>query len=176
MRQTNLEIFKSRVPKAFGGSRLKSHAKVKRPLATKQPLHLVVKSSYATGARSMLRKRNASRIEAIIRSQARLKGLRVYHFVNVGNHLHLVLRVDHRSLQTGRRAYRAFIRAVTGLIARHVLGAERGAAQGAKFWQARPFTRIVTWGRDYLGLSGYMLKNQLEAIGFVKSSLATETG
>jgi len=128
----------------------------------------------------MLRPRNADRIETIIRRQARLKGLRVYHFVNVGNHLHLVLRVDHRRLTTGRRAYRAFIRAVTGLIARHVLRAERGAAKAVKFWQARPFTRLVSWGRDYVRLSGYyMAKNSLQALpawGFEKAPLAFETG
>jgi len=38
-------------------------------------------------------------------------------------------------------------------------GKRKGNAKGIKFWQARPFTRLVTWGRDYNFVSRYMEKN-----------------
>lgn len=154
----NLELFKIRTTRQFGGSLLKGHAKVRRPLATKNAIHLVLKSQLACGARSLLNPRNAAAVERIVRKHAGQSGVRVYHYVNVGNHLHLVIRLGRQT------SYRRFIRSITGLIARQVLRAERGRARGLKFWQARPFTRIVSWGRDYVRLRGYMEKNRTEAL------------
>lgn len=153
----NLELFKNRTPRQFGGMLLKGNAKCRRPLSTKNAIHLVLKSKVAFGARSLLSPRNAAAVESIIRKRAGRGGVRIYHFVNVGNHLHLVVRLGKQ------RSFPSFIRSVTGLIARHVLGAERGRARGVRFWQARPFTRIVSWGRDYIRLRGYMAKNEAQA-------------
>ena len=150
-------LFDSKVPKMFGGSLQKSHPKVKRPLTKKQTIHLVLKSEYAMGARSMLQKRNSDYIGKLIRDKAKRCCIRIYHFVNVGNHLHLVIKLDDLN------GFAPFIRSITGLIARHVLKAQRGAAQGLKFWIARPFTRIIAWGRDYKHIKNYMTKNANQA-------------
>lgn len=107
----------------------------------------------------MLHPHHARFIRQCVQKQAQRSGLRVYHFVNVGNHLHLVVRIH------DRRRYRIFIRSLTGLIARKVLGVERGKAGSASkktracFWLKRPFTRIASWGADYNGLGRYLLKN-----------------
>ncbi len=167
------------VAKQFGGALLKGNPKEKRPLTLKTPLHLVLKSQKAFGPSSMLAKAHAKKIDQLVRKQASACGVKIYHFVNVGNHLHLVVRLQ------DRRLYRVFIRAVSGLIARQVLGTERGPqaeaqqpssdveviteensetkTQKTQFWVARPFTRLVTWGADYKGLTGYMKKNQAQA-------------
>ena len=148
---------------AFGGSNLKSNPKTARPIALKSTMHLIMRSSFATGSRSFLNR--ADGIAAVIELQARRFGIRVYDLANAGNHLHLVIKVP------SRRAFRGFLRAVTGLIARKVLGAERGSAwKGTKFWDARPFTRIVAWGRDYTQLRNYLFLNRVEAIGFDRLS------
>ena len=159
----------------FGGALLKGNPKEKRPLTLKTPLHLVLKSQKAFGPSSMLAKAHAKKIDQLVRKQAAACGIKIYHFVNVGNHLHLVVRLQ------DRRLYRVFIRAVSGLIARQVLGTERGPQVEAQetsadievisetktkktqFWVARPFTRLVTWGPDYKGLALYMKKNQAQA-------------
>ncbi len=158
----NFELFKDKIPKFFGGRLLKGNAKRARPLSTKHAIHLVLKSDLARGSRSFLGGKNVKRIDAIVRAQAKKAGVRIYHFVNVGNHIHLVIRLH------SRRSYALFIRPVTGLIARQVLGAERnspqiGSLSGNKFWQARPFTRLVNWGRDYDRIKGYMEKNRTQA-------------
>lgn len=148
--------------RCFGGSLLKGNAKTKRPLSTKSAVHLVLKSAYATGSRSMLQRQNSQRIDRILRHQAKTAGVRIYHLVNAGNHLHLVVRIQ------SARLFARFLRSITGLIARHVMRRERGAARvsetptraGAGFWVARPFTRLVTWGRDYRNVSAYMDKNR----------------
>ena len=136
---------------------LKSNPKAKRPISTAEAIHLVLKSQHATGKHSMLHSYNAKKIEAVIRSQAKFWGLKVYHYVNVGNHLHLVIKLNNR------RSFNPFIRAITGLIARHVLNAERGSAKEVQFWVARPFTRIINWGKDYLNINKYMQKNKGQA-------------
>jgi hypothetical protein len=39
-----------------------------------------------------------------------------------------------------------------------------------QFWDARPFTRLVPWGRAYRAVTHYLALNSLEAIGFTKST------
>jgi REP element-mobilizing transposase RayT len=164
--------------KSFGGSRLNSHPKTARPLSTKNPIHLVLKSEIAKGSQSFLKGSHAPKIDGIIRKQANTSGIRLYHFVNVGNHLHLVIKTPNR------RAYNRFIRATTGLIARLLLRKERGPEREQKthrrstgaFWVARPFTRIASWGREYLFLKSYMVKNRIQALdGFFDARIFNET-
>jgi len=160
--------------KVFGGSLSKGNPKGRRPLASKAPLHLVLKANRGFGARSMLHPDHVKKVNACVRKQADATGIRLYHFVNVGNHLHLVVKIH------DRKQFRVFILAVTGLIARQMLGAERGPGKlgrgfgagtgdrvglakteaAAGYWIRRPFTRVASWGRDYNGLGQYMLKNQ----------------
>lgn len=177
---------------AFGGSALTSHPKTARPIATQSALHLVLRSTQATGARSFLKR--AREVEKLVKQQATRVGIRVYDFANAGNHLHMVVRVP------SRRIYRRFVRAVTGLLARKTLGKERGVAvtgassvktkssspmpsnemsakrgrqptreappPSTRFWDARPFSRVVTWGKDYAQVKNYLCLNRIEAVGF----------
>jgi REP element-mobilizing transposase RayT len=145
----------------FGGSLLKGNPRDARPLAAKRPIHVVMRSSLACGPLSLLSPVRAKRIEATVRGLAKAKGIRLYRYANAGNHLHLLV------LAPTRPAFKAYLRALTGIVARITLSAQRGSAQGKKFWDARPFTRIVEWGRDFRGVAGYLLRNTLEAIGFI---------
>ena len=43
--------------------------------------------------------------------------------------------------------------------------------KGQAFWEQRPFSRILNWGRDYQSCCSYLLRNTLEAIGFTKYRL-----
>ncbi len=168
-KSTQLSFFNDKVPKYFGGKFLKGNPKRKRPLSTKHSLHLILKSEQAIGSRSMLQKRNIQTVDRILRKQAKKFGVKIYHLVNVGNHLHLVIRITNRDLYTN------YIRSVTGLIARHVTNKQRGTATVAvtpssnfaetpKFWVARPFTRLINWGRDFKRIHNYMNKNHREGL------------
>jgi hypothetical protein len=53
------------------------------------------------------------------------------------------------------------------LIARLILKAEKGASKSIQFWDKRPFTRILEWGKDFNVISSYLLQNILEALGFI---------
>ena len=91
---TQLSMLKDKVLKHFGGNLLKGNAKSARPLSTKEAVHLVLKSTQAIGTKSMLHTYNVNKINNIIRTHAKLCRIRIYHFVNVGNHLHLVIKLD----------------------------------------------------------------------------------
>jgi REP element-mobilizing transposase RayT len=147
----------------FGGSALSGHPREKRPLCTKRPIHLVLHSKMATGPLSM--SRFAPQIAGLLEAHAQKCGVKIYNYANGGNHLHLIVKIASHAL------FAKFLRAVTGLIARLVLTAEKASAKlkGAeKFWSARPFTRVAAWGRAYEQLRSYVTLNQLEALGFVK--------
>ncbi|MBK7961291.1 MAG: transposase [Bdellovibrionales bacterium] len=113
-KEEQLSLFKRKIIRQFGGTLLKGNAKSARPLSTKEAVHLVLKSAQAIGTKSMLHTYNVSKIDEIIRNHARLCRIRIYHLVNVGNHLHLVIKLD------DRKEFQKFIRVITGLIARHI--------------------------------------------------------
>jgi len=156
---------------SFGGSLLKSsHAKTSRPLSSKQALHVVLRSEYARGTLSFLRRDR--QIRDTLAKVALKHGVRIYRVANAGNHLHLLVRF------TQRRGLQNFLRGACGLIARQTLDAQRGRARlktednslgrKTRFWSQRPFTRIVAWGRDFEGALSYLKQNTLEAFGFVE--------
>lgn len=158
-KQLNFEGM-GRSVKYFGGAYLKnSNPKSKRPLSFKRSMHLVLRSSLAKGPRSLLRKELL--IKDLIFKQGKHLGVKVYRQAVVGNHIHLLVR------PLSRDAFNNFVRSISGLIARNILRAERGAAKGLKFWDKRPFTQVVEWGRQYGTVCNYLLQNSLEAWGFI---------
>jgi len=147
----------------FGGHYFKNYnPSQKRPINCQKALHTVIKSSLAKGTQSLKALHNEEMVWQIISQQAAKNDIKLYSYANAGNHLHMLLRAK------TRESYVKFIRAITGLIARHVLKAERGRAQNKKFWDARPFTRIVHFGRhDFHKVKKYLLRNTLETIGWI---------
>lgn len=145
----------------FGGDRVRGNPREARPISVKRPMHLVMRSSLASGERSFLRPARARSVRTIIDRAALAHGVKVYRLANSGNHLHLIVLPD------SRKSFQRFIRTISGLIARLTLGTERGRAKNLKFWDARPFTRILEWGRDYRRACAYLLRNTLEAHGFI---------
>jgi REP element-mobilizing transposase RayT len=155
---------KSKRPQGtFGGKYLKNYnPKFQRPMDSKKALHLVMKSSKATGLRSFKSKNLESRVWEIISRNAEKTGVRIYGYANGGNHLHLLIRTKYRD------DYNRFIRTITGLIARLVGGSEKGMPLKKKFWDGRPFTRIVSFAaQEFKTAKTYLLRNTLEAIGWI---------
>jgi len=148
----------------FGGRYLKNYnPNCERPLDSKKALHLVLKSSQATGEKSFKSEKYEAKIWDIIRHHAEKTGIKIYEYANGGNHLHLLLRAKHRD------DYTAFIKAITGLIARTVGKSQKGKPLKKKFWDARPFSRVVSFAyREFNAIKTYLLRNTLEAIGWMK--------
>jgi len=109
----------------FGGALLKkSHAKEKRPLSRKHPMHVVLRSSLAKGDCSMLQKRYRKQINIIITKQARARGIKIIDMSNVGNHIHLFIKISAGNKAILRKLFNGFIRAVSGLTRQRERGAQ----------------------------------------------------
>jgi REP element-mobilizing transposase RayT len=156
-KQPFLPGFKFSNVTAHGGESAHGKRKTMRPLDPKQAVHLILKSSRALGPHSMLSPRHCNRIETLAHNLAKKWGIRIYRYANVGNHLHFLVK------SRTRRAWRAFLRELSGSIAILVTGARKGQAE--KFWDQLAFTRIVKFGRDFNGVALYLIGNIFEAMG-----------
>ncbi|MDR3608694.1 MAG: transposase [Oligoflexia bacterium] len=151
------------IPKArteHGGAIRQGKRKLARPLDPKRPLHLVLRSEKARGRLSLLYGQNWRAIERLTAKLSRRYGVRVYQFANSGNHLHLLVRGK------TRKGLQDFLRVFSGKIAQFVTGAKKGHAFG-KFWSALAYSRVVEWGRAFTEAKYYVLRNELEADGFL---------
>jgi REP element-mobilizing transposase RayT len=161
--------------RCFGGAMLQNRRRSMRPLSTREAIHLVMRSSYAHGPFCFLKSGRRKVVGFILLQVAKKYGARVYHFAIAGNHIHILLKIGHRSL------YRAFVRVLSSKIAMFVMRGTFKAFRaahptgvgsepqgiGQKFWQFRPFTRVVHGGRDFTTCVAYIEQNILEALGFV---------
>lgn len=162
----------------FGGALLDGKRKSIRPLSSKDSIHFVLRSEWAVGKDSFLIPHHRKMIERIIQRFAKKFGVRIYRQAINSNHIHLLLRITNRVL------YRAFIKAVSGKIASLIMHGQSFksfkksssllfAGDGVtnqrqqRFWEFRPFSRIVSWGRDFKNCVNYLKQNTLDALGFV---------
>jgi REP element-mobilizing transposase RayT len=164
--------------RVFGGSLLHGKRRNARPLSTKEPIHVVLRSSWAGGAFSFLLSKNKKTIEHQLRVTSKRYGVKVYRSAIVSNHLHLIIQIHNR------KAYLNFIRVFSGQVASHMMNRRsfrqfqkslpsqnRDSAEvqgsGQAFWQFRPWTRVLYWGKDFRSACAYVLQNTLEALGFI---------
>jgi REP element-mobilizing transposase RayT len=137
----------------YGGELLRSRAGRMhgRPLSSRSTMHLVLRSTQARGDWSFRRPGNARRVRAIVSKFAAKYGVRLISFANVGNHLHLHIKLSNRF------SYAPFIRAVTSAIVMAVTGRTR--------WTKKA-NGIVSSYREYLNLSDYIQLNRWEGQGY----------
>lgn len=149
-------------PSAHGGS-LTNPQKRKRPLALRTRNHFVMRSSKAVKQWSF--RRHKFVISAIIKKFAQRHHIGLVSMANVGNHLHLSLEISNR------KQYRKFIRAICSAIMMQVTGYNRWnkAPEGFQFWDARPFSRIVSTWKEIQNLDRYLSKNRWQALGASRS-------
>jgi len=163
MRKSQLEFRKQNWPKQYGGSlRNKAKNRGARPLSSKDSIHLVMRSSQAQGNWSFRYQKNAEKISNFIQAFSNKKGIQILSVANVGNHLHFHVRIHNRTL------YKAWIRGLTSGIAMIVLRREgflRLKAQKKKFWDYRPFSRVIQSFRAHLNIKDYLEINQWEGLG-----------
>ena len=140
------------------GRRTTRESRQYRPLSTKEAMHVVLRSDQARGAKSLLK--YDALVHSLIAELAKRYGVRIYRVVNAGNHLHITLKLSKQLL------WRRFISGLTGGIAR-AIQRKRDPNSKQGFWNSRPFTRVIAWGRDYNIVKDYHTLNQLEAEGAV---------
>ncbi len=153
-----------RIPAQFGGECLNGQRKNRRPFSSKDALHVVMRSTLATGGRSFLLPRNANYIRNQIDACSKRFGIRVYRFSINSNHTHFLLRARKKRDLTG------FLRVFSGKVASFIMGAKKGSPLQVPFWQYRPFSRIVAFGRAFKIALGYVVRNELESLGLIPYS------
>jgi hypothetical protein len=144
-------------------------------------MHLVLRSTKAKGEWSFRRPRNEAHVNRIVEKFSVIYGVRVISMANVGNHLHLQIKLANRF------TYKPFIRAITSAIAMAITGRSRWTKSTAessvtkrpsngtnnssqskreKFWDYRPFTRVVESFKAWLNLKDYIRINSFEGAGY----------
>lgn len=187
-----LNLFKKDL-RFFGGSLLHGKRRSTRPLNSKDPIHIVLRSSWAYGSNSFLLLKNKKQIERFILQTSMRYQIKVYREAIVSNHLHLIIKISNR------KNYQTFIRVLSSQIASHIMKMQsfkifqetllksvtlagdpptsqqklrkaflETQGKGQAFWQFRPFTRLLHWGKDFKNSCQYLLRNTLEAIRFIK--------
>jgi REP element-mobilizing transposase RayT len=162
--QLIFEKLKVRSDTAFGGSLLKnSHAKGPRPISTKQTMHVVLRVSEKVTKFSFVRSKTSQHLHNVLERQSKLHGVKLYKVAQAHNHIHLIL------LPRTRRAYLSFIRSVCGLIPRYLHQDANTKMENPNngFWAQRPWSRLISWGQDYIRVKKYLELNLLEAFGFI---------
>jgi REP element-mobilizing transposase RayT len=144
-------------PWSFGGLSLRKRRKTKRPLVEGRWTHLIFKSRRARAEWSLLTKSNREFAEQLLAKVSRRFFVQVKagSFVNMGNHLHLVVRFNDRN------RFGQFLKSFSAQLARRVTGAKRGNPQG-RFWDGIPFTRVLRSSFEELQLRGYLRANLIE--------------
>ena len=162
MRASQQDLFKGDAkygPKnsnSHGGACAKKRAKARRPLDSRKPIHVILRSINARGVLSLKATREREARIASIMRRADKQGVRILSLANVGNHLHAIVRFS------SRVQFANWLRVAAGLIARLVTGACRGKPFG-KFWDDLTFTRVIHPGRDLEAMISYLKANRIEA-------------
>ena len=137
-----------------------------RPLSYRDTMHVVLRSSKAKGEWSFRKAKHRKNILRLVEKFSVMYDVHVLSMANVGNHLHFHVKL------VSRDAYKAFIRAISGAIVMTVTGTSRwkkSATEKSKFWDLRPYSRIVLSLRQFLTLKDYIAENQLEGQGIRRS-------
>jgi REP element-mobilizing transposase RayT len=145
----------------FGGALLKGNARIARPLSTKKPVHMVMKSKLAKGERAFSKAKLSKQIEEVVKKLASENNIKLQRYANGGDHLHFVLNIS------SRKSFNIFLRAISGLIARITLGAERGNPVDKQFWDNKPYTKILESSEELKAVSSIMAQRKPQATGFI---------
>ncbi len=142
-----LSFFKPIEKESGGALSVKGKRKIARTLDRRKPLHFVLKSKQSVNLYS-----HRIFLRRLLFLYANSFGIRVYKESVQKDHFHFCIKIANRQL------YRGFIRALAGVIAQKL---------GKGLWILMPYSRVVTWGRDFLGVLDYILLNDCEVGGRV---------
>ena len=167
MSKTQQKLFNEKFTLQYVGIlRKKAKNRGARPLSSKDSLHLVLRSSFAKAQWSFQHPKQIRKVKNFIEEFSKKKGIQIISLANVGNHLHLHIKIPNRTF------YKAWIRGLTSGIAMLVAGLEglkKIKEMGKTFWDYRPFTRIIRSFKAFLNLKDYIKINQFEGLGMPRT-------
>jgi putative transposase len=137
-----LKLFSEKVEREFGGSLNLGKRKQKRPLAPKLPAHFVLKANNHD-----LLLPHSVIVVAVVRKYSEKFGVKIFELGLETDHIHIEAQIPSREL------YTRWIRTVPAMLARRIPGLK---------WSFTPYSRIVSWGRDFENTRAYVRDNQTE--------------
>jgi REP element-mobilizing transposase RayT len=149
MRQTSFSFIKSNYKKEFGGSLDIGRRKVQRPLSTKAPIHLVFKS-----LKYKIFNPRQKIIQQLILAESKRFGIKIYDFAVNWSHIHMIIKIPSRG------AYKKWIRSLTSQLVQKLSAHLKQNLVG--LFDLRPFTKIISWGRQFQRALRYQIYNQRE--------------
>jgi hypothetical protein len=163
----NLELFK-KYRKYYGGDLRKRAAhRGERPLVFRSgTVHITLKSLKAKGIHSFQHVSKREQVRRFVESFSIKKGVQILSFANVGNHLHLHVKLFNKTL------YKAWIRGLSSGLAMIAMGREglkHLSDLGEKFWYQRPFSRVIQSFKHFLNTKKYVEVNILEGMGILRT-------
>src|SRR5687768_4207361 len=94
-----MKLFNQKFTNEYGGElRKKAKNRGYRPLSSKDSLHVVLRSTQARGEWSFRYKNNPARVAEFIKKVSNKYGVKLISVANVGNHLHLHVKIPNRTL------------------------------------------------------------------------------
>lgn len=143
---------------AYGGSL--NYRKVARPFDSKMLTHAVFKAKLG---RAIWFTRWSKGIQDLLRQSAAQYGVKLRDVAVNQDHIHVVFYTKKRENQI------QFLRFFSAEMGRRYKKIRRKfGVSGGALWVARPFTRLVSWGKKSIAqLTQYLQKNRDEAMGFV---------
>lgn len=143
----------------YGGSL--NYRKVRRPFDSKKLTHAVFKARLGSAFRFS---KFEPRVREILKAAADRYGLRLKSVAIQGDHIHVLFYTKSSEAQT------RFLRFFSAELGRRYARLRRKFGYSARpLWVARPFTRLVSWGRKSLrAAQNYIARNRVEALGFLQ--------
>lgn len=155
-RQTRFPFLRLKREHAYGGTlRRDKRRRGARPVSRRHALHMVFKSDNAKGPTSFLHPRCRVILHRTLKQMARRYGLRIHEVGICGNHFHVLVRFQNR------RLLMAFNKVFTSTLVKRLCGSQK---LDRRFFDFRPFTRVVESCRGYEIARDYVLLNQLEGL------------
>ena len=138
-----------------------NYRKVARPFDSKKLTHAVLMGNVGKSLRFT---KSSESIRRLINRVAEKYKITVKELAVNHDHIHLLFRALSRELQ------KKFLRLVAGELGRRykALREKFGIRSKTSLWRHRPFTRLVSWGKQSLKIiRAYIQKNRKEAAGIV---------
>lgn len=155
MRQ--ISLFTEKHIGEFGGSLFKKQRIQKRPINISRPLHLVFKSEEVLNMGSFIKYQNI--IEIVLFKYAKKWNIKIYDYAICSNHIHMVLKA--RNVVE----LKSFLRVFSGQTAFQIQKTASFRIQN--FWSHRPYSKVLSWGQQLERTLNYVLRNRLEAQGWI---------
>jgi len=132
---------------------MKPNYHLKRDYVKGQPLHITLMSEYAL----FLDPRTRQIADSVLLLYSEYFNIKLYHRALVTDHAHLIL------LAPSNDALSNFLRVVSGVISQKLRKLKLLPKEIKNLWRSRPWSRILSWGRNYTTAVKYVALNYLES-------------